>query len=132
MFGWITDKLFLGCLAALLLIAGIFYLYFHISQKQIEALNQQIAGQKVAIQEQKSTIDSLQTVAKQQKADIETLQTKMSASEAAHAKLVAQVHSLNIAQNAQKNRAQMQTNLNQQLSTMFSNTPTGGTPDAKH
>jgi septal ring factor EnvC (AmiA/AmiB activator) len=128
--GFITSKLFLLSVGALVVLVTIFGIYFKISQDQIEALTANLAKTEVAIDLQKQAIDDMKLIAESQKQSIEEMQTQISKAESDRAALATQIRNLNIVQNAQTNRPQLQTNMNTQLNDLFSSV-NGGTVNAK-
>ena len=124
--GFITSKLFLLSVGAFLILATIFGIYFKISQDQIETLTANLAKTEVAIDLQKQAIDDMKKVAESQKQSIAEMQTQLSKAESDRATLATQIRNLNIIQNAQTNRPQLQTNMNTQLNDLF-NSVKGGT-----
>ena len=124
--GFITSKLFLLSVGAFLILATIFGIYFKISQDQIETLTANLAKTEVAIDLQKQAIDDMKKIAESQKQSIADMQTQLSKAESDRATLATQIRNLNIIQNAQTNRPQLQTNMNTQLNDLF-NSVKGGT-----
>ena len=118
--GFITDKLFLVASGIIAVLCVVLFVYFKISQNQIEKLSTDLAATQTALKVQADTIDQLQNTAKNQKIAIESLQNQTSQAENDRAKLTASVRNLNIAQSAKSNRAQLQTNINTQLNGLFS------------
>ena len=128
--GFITSKLFLLSVGALLILSTIVGIYFKISQDQIEALTANLAKTEVAIDLQKQAIDDMKKIAESQKQSIADMQTKISRAEEDRATLATQIRNLNIVQTAQTNRPQLQTNMNTQLNDLF-NSVKGGAANAK-
>ena len=116
---FLTDKIFLIGISAVLIPLAIFYGYFRYSQDQIATLEANVASAKAAIAVQQQTISDIQAIEANQKVSIETMQAQMSQAEAERARLAAAIRSLNIIQNAQTNRPQLQQNLNTQLNDLF-------------
>lgn len=115
----LTDKILAGAIIIILVISVAFYVYYRISASNIDALNADLTTTKTAIQEQNQTIANLQKVTTNQKDSIESLQTQLSKAESDRAELATKVKNLNIVKNAQINRVQLQTTLNNELNNLF-------------
>ena len=96
-----------------------FGIYFFYSQYQIKSLSSDVAKSQTDILIQQRTIDQLKQIAEQQRNAIEELQNKTNKAEQDQQKLFDQIRNLNIIQNAQKNRPQLEKNLNNQLNGIF-------------
>jgi Tfp pilus assembly protein PilO len=115
----VTGKIILIAAAIILAMSVAFYVYYRISSSDINALNAELTTTKTAIQEQNQTIANLQKITVNQKDSIESLQTQLSKAESDRAELATKVNNLNIVKNAQINRVQLQTTLNNDLNNLF-------------